>query len=100
FLPHLEDGTVTLVGATTENPSFAVNAALLSRCRVLRLQPLTVADLLVLLRRALSDGERGLGAKALRAEDSALAAIAEAAFGDARRALGLLEVAADLAGTG
>ena len=100
FLPHIEDGTVTLVGATTENPSFAVNAALLSRCRVLRLQALTATDLLVLLQRALSDTERGLGAKHLRADDEALEAIAEAASGDARRALGLLEVAAELAGTG
>src|SRR5690606_21278585 len=95
FLPHIEDGTVTLVGATTENPSFAVNAALLSRCRVLRLQALTATDLLVLLQRALSDTERGLGAKHLRADDEALEAIAEAASGDARRALGLLEVAAE-----
>jgi putative ATPase len=96
FLPHVENGTVTLIGATTENPSFAVNAAVLSRCRVLRLEPLAEADLVALLRRALSDRERGLGARELSADDEALNLIARAARGDARRALGLLEAAVDL----
>jgi putative ATPase len=96
FLPHVEDGTVTLIGATTENPSFAVNAAILSRAKVFRLEPLTEADLVVLLRRALGDAERGLGARGLSATDDVLLAIARAAGGDARRALGLLETAAAL----
>jgi putative ATPase len=96
FLPHVEDGTITLVGATTENPSFAVNAAILSRCKVFHLEPLTEADVAALLRRALSDAERGLGARRLSADDVAIAAIARSAGGDARRALGLLETAASL----
>jgi putative ATPase len=96
FLPHIENGTITLIGATTENPSFAVNAALLSRCRVFRLETLEEADLMELLRRALADRERGLGARALSADDDAMTAIARAARGDARRALGLLEIAAGL----
>lgn len=100
FLPHLEDGTLTLVGATTENPSFAINAALLSRCRVFRLEALSPIDLRQLLLRAVDDRERGLGALALRVDDDALEAIADAARGDARRALGMLEVAAALAGDG
>src|SRR5690606_36439961 len=100
FLPHLEDGTVTLVGATTENPSFAVNAALLSRCRVFRLEPLAEADIVRLLEAALTDSERGLGKQGLSAEPEALAAIAAVARGDARRALGMLEVSAGLAGEG
>ena len=95
FLPHVEDGTIVLVGATTENPSFAVNAALLSRCKVFRLEPLRTEDLVILLRRALADQERGLGAKGLGADDDALRAIAEAARGDARRALSSLELVAD-----
>jgi putative ATPase len=97
FLPHLENGTIVLIGATTENPSFAVNAALLSRCRVFRLEPLADTSLIALLERALSDRERGLGDLSLSAEPEALALIAAAARGDARRALGLLEVAAALA---
>jgi len=92
FLPHVEDGTITLIGATTENPSFAVNAPLLSRCKVFRLQGLTEAHLIEVLRRALAAPE-GL-AGALRAEDEALAAIAALAQGDARRALTTLEMAA------
>ena len=96
FLPHVEDGTVTLIGATTENPSFSVNAAILSRCKVFRLDPLTDGEIATLLRRALSDPERGLGARRLEASDSVLESIARAAAGDARRALGLLETAADL----
>jgi putative ATPase len=96
FLPHLENGTITLIGATTENPSFAVNAALLSRCRVFRLEALQEADLRELLERALVDRERGLGERALSAEPEALETMARAARGDARRALGLLEIAAGL----
>ncbi len=96
FLPHVEDGTITLIGATTENPSFSVNAAVLSRCRVFRLEALEAADLEQLLRRALGDRERGLGARQLHARDDALTAIARAARGDARRALGMLETAAAL----
>jgi putative ATPase len=96
FLPHLEDGTVTLVGATTENPSFSVNAAVLSRCRVFRLESLDEVSLVTLLERALADRERGLGALGLRATNDALAAIARAARGDARRALGLLETVSAL----
>jgi putative ATPase len=100
FLPHIENGTVTLIGATTENPSFAVNAALLSRCRVLRLEALKRADLVTLLERALLDRERGLGDQNHDAVPEALESIADAARGDARRALGMLEVAAALAGPG
>jgi putative ATPase len=100
FLPHLEDGTLTLVGATTENPSFALNAALLSRARVLKLEPLDEPHLQALLRRALADKERGLGAWALSAEFEALEALARLAGGDARRALNLLEQAAALARAG
>ncbi len=95
FLPHVEDGTIVLVGATTENPSFAVIAALLSRCKVLRLEPLSADDLVVLLQRALSDEARGLGSKHLTADDDALRAIAESASGDARRALSTLEIVSD-----
>ncbi len=96
LLPHVEAGTVTLLGATTENPSFEVNAPLLSRCRVVRLHRLEPADLLVLCRRALEDPERGLGRLGLEADDALLRALAEAADGDARRALGILEAAAAL----
>ncbi len=100
FLPHLEDGTVTLVGATTENPSFSINAAVLSRCRVLRLEPLSPTDLVALLERAASDAERGLGARALRVTPEALALLARTADGDARRALGLLEASLALVAPG
>ncbi len=96
FLPYLEDGTLTFVGATTENPSFEVISALLSRARVYVLRPLSVADLIALLRSALADGERGLGAQQLAADDAALDTIAHAADGDARRALNMLELAAGL----
>ena len=96
FLPHVENGTVTLIGATTENPSFSVNAAVLSRCRVFRLEGLKEADIVSLLERALADSERGLGERGVQAEPEALAAIARVAGGDARRALGLLEVAVSL----
>jgi putative ATPase len=97
LLPHVERGTVTLVGATTENPSFAINAALLSRARVFRLDALAVEELLILLRRALADHERGLGGNGLEVEDQALEAIAAGARGDARRALDVLDTAARFA---
>ncbi len=96
FLPHLESGTIALIGATTENPSFAVNAALLSRCRVFRLEMLSEANVVSVLEQALADSERGLGARGLVADADALALLARAARGDARRALGLLDVAAAL----
>ncbi|NLE86091.1 MAG: replication-associated recombination protein A [Myxococcales bacterium] len=96
FLPHLEDGTITLIGATTENPSFAVNAAVLSRCKVFRLEPLEERELVQLLERALEDREAGLGRHELEATPEALQAIARSARGDARRALGLLETVSQL----
>jgi putative ATPase len=96
FLPYLEDGTLTFVGATTENPSFEVISALLSRARVYVLRPLSVEDLTQLLRTALTDAERGLGAANLTAEPAALDLIARAADGDARRGLNMLELAAGL----
>jgi len=92
LLPHVEDGTVTLIGATTENPSFAVNAALLSRARVFRLEPLGRDELVVLLRRAL-EHEEGLRGQ-VEIDDEAIAALADAAEGDARRALTVLEALA------
>jgi putative ATPase len=97
FLPFVEDGTIVFIGATTENPSFEVVGALLSRARVYVLKPLQAADLRSLLQRALADAERGLGARRLAISDSALEALIAAADGDARRALGLLETVADLA---
>ena len=93
FLPYVERGDVVLVGATTENPSFELNAALLSRCRVVVLEPLGPDDLVQLLRRALADPERGLGGSGVEADDDALASIAQLASGDGRKALNLLEVA-------
>jgi len=96
FLPYLEDGTLTFVGATTENPSFEVISALLSRARVYVLRPLSVEDLTGLLQAALQDSERGLGKEQLQAEAAALDLIARAADGDARRALNMLELAAGL----
>jgi len=93
LLPHVEAGTVTLIGATTENPSFAVNAALLSRARVFRLEALSEDALVQLLSRALSDQERGLGALGVELEEPALRALAQAADGDARRALDSLDTA-------
>ena len=98
FLPHVENGTVVLLGATTENPSFEVIAPLLSRTRVLVLEPLDAGDLDVLLARAAGDRERGLGALDLALADDARAFLAERAHGDARVALGALELAASLAG--
>ncbi|NVB41486.1 replication-associated recombination protein A [Pseudenhygromyxa sp. WMMC2535] len=96
LLPHVEAGVCRLIGATTENPSFEVNAALLSRARVLQLRPLGLGQLVALLRRALEDPDRGLGARGVQAEDRLLGAIALASQGDARRALNSLELAVDL----
>jgi putative ATPase len=96
FLPHVEKGTLTLIGATTENPSFEVNAALLSRCRVYRLQPLSEDDIVAILDRALHDPARGLGAMGAAAEAGALALIARLSDGDARGALNILELAVTL----
>jgi putative ATPase len=97
FLPYVEDGTLIFIGATTENPSFEVISALLSRARVYVLRSLGVDAIVKLLRRALEDNERGLGARNLHIDDEALVALAHAGDGDARRALGMLEVVADLA---
>jgi putative ATPase len=97
FLPYLEDGTLTFVGATTENPSFEVVSALLSRARVYVLRPLTVGDIESMLSAALSDKERGLGGEGIAAEPEALELIAKAADGDGRRALNMLELVAGLA---
>jgi putative ATPase len=93
-LPHVERGVVTLIGATTENPSFEVNAALLSRARVFTLQGLSEEQLLMILRKALEDKERGLGKLSLEVDEDALQAIANFANGDARIALNVLEIAA------
>jgi len=98
FLPYVERGDVLLVGATTENPSFELNAALLSRCRVLRLEPLSVEEVIGVLRRAVAD-PRGYGGR-LQLDDAGLSRLAHAADGDARRALTLLESVAALALTG
>ena len=100
LLPPAEDGTVTLIGATTENPSFEINGALLSRTRVFVLRPLEADDLVLLIRRALEDGERGLGSMELAVEDDAVRSIAVEADGDARRALTVLEAAAVHVGKG
>jgi putative ATPase len=97
FLPYVEDGTVVLIGATTENPSFEVIAPLLSRTSVLVLEPLTQEDIRGLLERALADPERGLGQHSLRIEPAALEFLADHARGDARLGLNALEAAADLA---
>jgi putative ATPase len=100
FLPYVEDGTLIFIGATTENPSFEVNNALLSRARVYVLKALTADDLGSLLDRALSDPERGLGALDLKLDAGARELLLAAADGDARRMLNLLETAADLAAPG
>jgi putative ATPase len=97
FLPYVERGTIRLIGATTENPSFEINAALLSRCRVYTLVGLTEAQVVGLLERALHDTERGLGAQHIEAGDEALSTIAAFTSGDARNALNALEVAVSLA---
>jgi putative ATPase len=96
FLPYLEDGTLIFIGATTENPSFEVISALLSRARVYVLKALGVEDLVRVLQTALDDKERGLGQEPIRAQSEALDLIARAADGDARRALNMLELAAGL----
>ena len=94
LLPHVEAGTITLIGATTENPSFAVNAALLSRLHVFRLNPLSREAVMRLLRRARDDEKRGLLQAGVGADDEVLEVIADRAYGDARRALNTLEVVA------
>jgi putative ATPase len=96
FLPHVEKGSIRLIGATTENPSFEINSALLSRCRVYVLKPLTEDEIVVLLRRALTDTERGLGQMHLEASEEGLRKIAAYSSGDARSAYNVLEVAASL----
>jgi putative ATPase len=96
FLPYLEDGTLTFIGATTENPSFEVVSALLSRARVYVLRSLQPEDIADLLERALADDERGLGKEKLEIEPDALDLIAHAADGDGRRALNMLELASSL----
>ena len=97
FLPYVEHGTIRLIGATTENPSFEIISALLSRCRVYTLQALTEDEILTLLERALADTERGLGSMHITADEEALRTIASYSSGDARSALNALEVAAKLA---
>ena len=97
FLPYLENGTLIFIGATTENPSFEVVSALLSRARVYVVKSLGETDISELLRRALVDNERGLGQEAVDIDKDALELLARAADGDARRALNMLEIAADLA---
>jgi putative ATPase len=97
FLPHVEKGNIRLIGATTENPSFEIISALLSRSRVYVLKPLTEEQVVLLLKRALADDERGLGAMKLQATDAVLAKIAAYSSGDARSAYNVLEVAATLA---
>src|SRR5580700_10278216 len=97
FLPHVEKGNIRLIGATTENPSFEINSALLSRCRVYVLQPLSEEQIVLLLRRALQDRERGLGGLGVQASDEVLQKIANYTSGDARSAYNVLEVAAGLA---
>jgi putative ATPase len=100
FLPHVEAGTITLIGATTENPSFEINGALLSRVRVFVLRPLSADDVAGVIRRALGDAERGLAAMGLTVDEDAIALLATDADGDARRALTVLEAAAEHVGTG
>ncbi len=97
FLPFVEDGTVCFIGATTENPSFELNNALLSRCKTYVLKSIATEDMLELLNRALSDREKGLGDRQVEIEKDALEQIAIQADGDARRALNFLEIAVDLA---
>ena len=97
FLPYVEDGTFIFIGATTENPSFELNNALLSRCRVYVLRGLQPEQLQHVLQQALDDKERGLGASDIRIDPDSLMTLAQAADGDARKSLNLLEIAADLA---
>ncbi|UCG53168.1 MAG: replication-associated recombination protein A [Candidatus Latescibacterota bacterium] len=96
FLPHIEDGTIVFVGATTENPSFEVIGPLLSRSRVLVLRELTTQEVLVILERALSDEKRGLGKTRIKADDDVLSRVAEVASGDARVALNALDYASSV----
>ena len=98
FLPHIERGSILFVGATTENPSFELNSALLSRCRVHVLEAVDAQAITAALKRALQDDERGLGGHGISVSDANLGLIAQAADGDVRRALTLLEIAAELAG--
>ena len=91
LLPHVEDGTIVFAGATTENPSFHVNAALLSRCTVVVLEALSTDALIVIARRALADGERGLGGRGVRLDDEAIRLLAATSHGDARSLLNRLE---------
>lgn len=100
FLPHIERGVIIFVGATTENPSFELNSALLSRCRVHVLDAVGADDIVAALHRALADSERGLGDLGLSVDEASLKLIASAADGDVRRALTLLEIAAELAEDG
>jgi putative ATPase len=95
FLPHVEKGTIALIGATTENPSFEITGALLSRCRVFVLEPLSADALAALVRRALGDADRGLGGRGLEIDDDALDLLVRESDGDARRALSGLEAAAE-----
>ncbi len=97
FLPHIENGTIYFVGATTENPSFALNNALLSRLRVYVLKSLQAEEIFVVLKRALTDSDRGLGRISVQCDSEILSALASAADGDARKALNLLEIAVELA---
>src|SRR5690606_14029481 len=100
LLPHIERGTIIFVGATTEIPSVELNAALLSRCRVHVMEAVSHDDIAIALQRALADEERGLGGRGLQVSDEHLRLIAVAADGDVRRALTLMEIAAELAGEG
>lgn len=97
FLPYVENGSITLIGATTENPSFELNSALLSRSKVYVLHPLSTEEITTLLKRALADAQRGLGSEAIRIDDSLLHQMAVFANGDARTAYNTLEIAAQLA---
>src|SRR5439155_5837420 len=99
-LPHVEKGNIRLIGATTENPSFEIIGALLSRCRVYVLKPLSEEELVGLLRRALGDVERGLGKLQLTADEEVLKIIAAYSSGDARSALNVLEISAGTAQSG
>lgn len=100
LLPAVESGTVIFIGATTENPFFNLNSPLISRSRLYILKPLAAAEIICLLKRALRDKENGLGQLKLKIESAALEKIAQAASGDARRALSLLEMVAEHAGEG
>jgi putative ATPase len=100
FLPHIEKGVIVFVGATTENPSFELNSALLSRCRVHVMDAVPADAIVGALKRALSDSERGLGGRGIEVDEAALEQMARAADGDVRRALTFLEIAAELATDG